>query len=261
MRIIRRPGPSRFDIAIQTMNRIFALIPAGMFMAAGLCAQARADFEASVKAAMAPSIAQQRSAIQKQVSTLGAGRSAAAHSFFTTPFSTTTEESADCDALPAGELNPIIEEAAQKTGVDVRLVRAVIEQESAGRPCALSARGAQGLMQLMPATAEEYDVDDPFDPKQNVEAGTKLLRSLLERYRNDPSLALGAYNAGAGRVDQAGGIPPIPETVDYVSAILEKLGSLAARAGPTDTNDQRESTVTSTKNSGWQTLLPSLKDF
>jgi soluble lytic murein transglycosylase-like protein len=80
------------------------------------------------------------------------------------------------------------------------------------------------LMQLMPATAEEYDVDDPFDPKQNVEAGAKLLKSLLERYKNDPALALGAYNAGSGRVDREGGVPQIPETVDYVAAILDKLG-------------------------------------
>ena len=65
----------------------------------------------------------------------------------------------------------------------------MINQESAGRPCALSAKGAEGLMQLMPATAEEYEVDDPFDPKQNVEAGTKLLKSLLDRYKNDPTLA------------------------------------------------------------------------
>ena len=81
-------------------------------------------------------------------------------------------------------------------------------------------------MQLMPETAEEFDVDDPFDPKQNVEAGAKLLKSLLERYKNDPALALGAYNAGPERVDQAGGVPQIPETMDYVTAILEKLRSL-----------------------------------
>jgi soluble lytic murein transglycosylase-like protein len=79
-------------------------------------------------------------------------------------------------------------------------------------------------MQLMPATAEEFNVDDPFDPKQNVDAGAKLLKSLLERYKNDPALALGAYNAGPDRVDQAGGVPRIPETADYVTAILEKLG-------------------------------------
>ena len=244
------------------MSSKWALVPvAAIFGAAVLVAQPPANFEASVKAAMAPSIAQQRSAVQKQVSASGAGRSAPAQSFFLTPFSSTAEGTPDCDPLPDGQLESIIDEAAQKTGVDGQLVRAVIEQESAGRPCALSAKGAQGLMQLMPATAEEYDVDDPFDPKQNVEAGTKLLRSLLERYRNDPSLALGAYNAGAGRVDQAGGIPPIPETEDYVAAILEKLGSITSQGGHAAINDKAESTVTPTKNSGWQVLLPSLKDF
>ncbi len=126
--------------------------------------------------------------------------------------------------IDGSQPHTMIGAAAQKTGLDAQLLRAVIDKESAGRPCALSARGAEGLMQLMPATAEEFDVEDPFDPKQNVEAGAKLLKSLLERYQNDPALALGAYNAGSGRVDQQGGVPLIPETVDYVAAIIEKLG-------------------------------------
>ena len=104
------------------------------------------------------------------------------------PFPRLQTGAADCDPLPAEQLDPLIEEAAQKTGVEAQLVRAVIDQESAGRPCALSAKGAEGLMQLMPATAEEYDVDDPFDPQQNVEAGARLLKSLLDRYKNDPAL-------------------------------------------------------------------------
>jgi hypothetical protein len=213
------------------MNGKLALLLVG----AALGAQPPADFEASpgfeakVKAAMAPSIAQQRAAIQKQASSVI--RPAAppvalstGSSFFTTPFPPVEAGGADCDPLPAEQLNTLVEAAAQKTGVDAQLVRAVIDQESAGRPCALSASGAEGLMQLMPATAEEFDVEDPFDPQQNVEAGTKLLKSLLERYQNDPTLALGAFNAGPERVDQAGGVPAIPETVDYVATILEKLG-------------------------------------
>jgi soluble lytic murein transglycosylase-like protein len=190
---------------------------------AALVAQPPPDFEAAVKSAMAPSIARQRAAIQKQAS-LAPGKQGAPSDFFTSSFSPAGEGVADCDPLPAEQLDPLIQHAAQKSGVDAQLVRAVIDQESAGRPCALSAKGAQGLMQLMPATADDYDVDDPFDPKQNVEAGTKLLKSLLDRYKNDPTLALGAYNAGAGRVDREGGVPPIPETVDYVTAILDKLG-------------------------------------
>ena len=196
------------------MNGKLALL----FVGAVLGAQPPADFEASpgfaakVQAAMAPSIAQQRAAIQKQASSLT--RPAAplvarsmGSSFFTIPFSPVEAGDVDCDPLPAEQLDPLIDAAAQQSGVDAQLVRAVIDRESAGRPCALSASGAQGLMQLMPATAEEFDVDDAFDPQQNVEAGTKLLKSLLERYKNDPALALGAYNAGPERVDQAGGVP------------------------------------------------------
>ena len=112
-------------------------------------------------------------------------------------------------------------------------------------------------MQLMPATAEDLDVEDSFDPKQNVEAGARLLKSLLERYHNDPALALSAYNAGPARVDQQGGVPAIPETVDYVATILDKLRSLA---GSKDDKDG-ESAATSTKNSGWQDIPLSLKDF
>lgn len=228
--------------------------------AAGLSAQPPADFEASVKAAMAPSIIQQRMAVRKQVSAMGAAQSLpASPAFFTTPFSPAAARSADCDPLPSDQLDAIIQQAARKTGVDARLVRAVIEQESGGRPCALSARGAEGLMQLMPSTSDEYEVEDPFDPQQNVEAGTKLLRSLLDRYRNDPSLALGAYNAGAGRVDQSGGVPAIPETMDYVTAILEKLGSLTH--GHEGVGDKADPAPGAIKNSGWQTQQLSIKDF
>jgi len=202
------------------------------------------DFEASVNAAMAPSIARQRAAIQKQAASVVPPAShSPSSSFFTIPFPPLEMGAADCDPLPADQLDPLIDAAAQKTGVDPQLVRTVIDKESAGRPCALSAKGAEGLMQLMPATADELDVDDPFDPTQNVEAGTKLLKSLLERYKNDPALALSAYNAGPARVDQEGGVPPIPETVDYVTAILDKLRSLEGKTEST--------TVTPTKNSGW----------
>ncbi len=194
-----------------------------LILGAVLAAQPPPDFEASVKAAMAPSIAQQRAAVQKQAASVVPTKLGASSSFFTTSF-LDGEGVGDCDPLPAEQLDPLIREAAQKTGLEARLVRAVIDQESAGRPCALSAKGAEGLMQLMPATAEDYEVDDPFDPKQNVEAGTKLLKSLLDRYKNDPALALGAYNAGSGRVDREGGVPKIPETMDYVTTILDKLG-------------------------------------
>jgi soluble lytic murein transglycosylase-like protein len=220
------------------MNRGFVFLLAG----AVLGAQPPVDFEASVKSAMAPSIAQQRAAIQKQAASVRPAVRPAPDStdssFFTVPFPPSETPTWDCDPLSAEQLDPLVQAAAQKAGVEARLVRAVIDQESAGRPCALSAKGAEGLMQLMPATAEEFDVEDPFDPRQNVEAGAKLLKSLLERYKNDPTLALGAYNAGPDQVDQAGGVPAIRETTDYVTAILEKLRSLTSKTESIDSAPQ-----------------------
>src|SRR5205085_361018 len=97
-------------------------------------------------------------------------------------------------------------------------------QESGSRPCAVSAKGAQGLMQLMPATSQQFGVADPFDARQNIQAGAKFLKQLLTRYGGDVTKALAAYNAGPGRVDQAGGaVPGIPETIHYVSSILSSL--------------------------------------
>jgi soluble lytic murein transglycosylase-like protein len=243
------------------MNGKLALL----FVGAVLGAQPPADFEASVRAAMASSIAQQRAAVQKQASSFTASvRPASDSSFFTVPFPPVEMGSADCDVLPEAQLGPLIQGAAQKTGVDAQLVRAVIDKESAGRPCALSAQGAEGLMQLMPATAEELDVEDSFDPKQNVEAGARLLKSLLERYHNDPALALSAYNAGPERMDQQGGVPAIPETVNYVATILDKLRSLATTKddkGGGESPSITQPGATSTKNSGWQDIPLSLKDF
>jgi soluble lytic murein transglycosylase-like protein len=195
-----------------------------LLFAAGAYAQAPANFEASVHAAMASSLAQQRASIRKQAA--AAAKTAATPggtSFFTEAPPIGLGLLAECDPLPTEQLNAIITGAAQKVGVSFELIRAVLEEESAARPCAISFRGAQGLMQLMPATAEQFDLQDPFDPKQNVEAGAKMLKRLLEKYDNNLTLALSAYNAGSGRVDQEGGIPPIPETLNYVADILRKL--------------------------------------
>jgi soluble lytic murein transglycosylase-like protein len=133
------------------------------------------------------------------------------------------EAQSDCDPLPPAEITPIVDAAAQGHQVQTALLRGVMEQESGGRPCAVSSKGARGLMQLMPATIEQFHVDDPFDPKQNIEAGAQFLKQLLDKYKGDLSLALAAYNAGPAAVDQANGIPEIKETRDYVDAILKKL--------------------------------------
>jgi soluble lytic murein transglycosylase-like protein len=125
--------------------------------------------------------------------------------------------------LPDEQLDQLIGESSKESGVQPDLIRAVISQESGARPCAISPKGAQGLMQLMPAVSVQFGVRDPFDPKQNVDAGVKLLKQLLEKYKGDTKLTLAAYNAGSGRVDSEGGVPPIAETINYVTDILSKL--------------------------------------
>ena len=129
-----------------------------------------------------------------------------------------------CDPMPEAQLDPIVNDAATRQKVNPKLVRAMITQESGGRPCAVSTAGAQGLMQLMPDVQQELAVDDPFDPRQSVEAGVKLLRTLIDRYAGNLPKALAAYNAGPGAVDRSStGIPPIPETIDYVAKIVKRL--------------------------------------
>ena len=131
------------------------------------------------------------------------------------------EEEVESPPLPARPFAAIIDAVAVRHGVDPALVYAVIEVESAYRPAARSPKGAMGLMQLMPATAKRYAVADPFDPLANIEAGTRHLRSLLDRYDDDVDSALAAYNAGEGPVRKFGGVPPYPETLRYVAKIRE----------------------------------------
>jgi soluble lytic murein transglycosylase-like protein len=113
----------------------------------------------------------------------------------------------------------IVREAADRHNVDPALVRAVIETESNWNPSAVSRKGAVGLMQLMPTTAQRFGVSDFYTPQQNVEAGVKYLKTLLERYDGNLDLALAAYNAGEGAVDRAHGIPRFRETRDYVQKV------------------------------------------
>jgi soluble lytic murein transglycosylase-like protein len=110
----------------------------------------------------------------------------------------------------------LVREAAERHNVDPALVRAVIETESNWNPKAYSHKGAGGLMQLIPTTAQRFGAYDVFNPQQNVDAGVKYLKTLLQRYNGNLDLALAAYNAGEGAVDRAHGIPAIRETRDYV---------------------------------------------
>ena len=127
---------------------------------------------------------------------------------------------ANCDPLPSDQVDSLIESAASRESLDAALLRGVMRQESAFKPCAVSPRGAQGLMQLMPATAWQMGVWNPFDPTQNVNGGAHFLKQLLNRYDGNVGKALGAYNAGPAQVDAADGIPQIQETQDYVKQIL-----------------------------------------
>ncbi len=130
---------------------------------------------------------------------------------------------AACDSISDIAVTPLIESAAKAHQIAPELIRAVIGQESGFQPCAISRKGALGLMQLLPGTAEQFGVTDVFDPKQNIDSGAKYLKQLLDRYGGDLAKALSAYNAGPATVDQAGGTPDIQETRDYVTAILKKL--------------------------------------
>ena len=125
----------------------------------------------------------------------------------------------------------VIAAAAAKHNLDFGLVKAVIHTESGFNPNARSGPGAQGLMQLMPATADQYRVANVWDPEQNIEAGSKHLRYLLNRYK-DVKIALAAYNAGQGNVDRYGGIPPFSETKDYVARVMSRYQRLYAQVVP-----------------------------
>lgn len=179
-------------------------------------------------AAMARSLAAQRRSLQTQVNHLPAPPVSTVSSL--PPLQPVPPLSVPgvplwetCPPLPEAELNALVDDAAEREELEPDLIRSVIRQESAARPCAVSSKGALGLMQLMPATALQFGVADAFDPKENVTAGARLLKQLLTTYGGDVSLALGAFNAGPGKVSQAGGLPDYPETLDYVQKVLSFL--------------------------------------
>ncbi|HEX7556424.1 MAG TPA: lytic transglycosylase domain-containing protein [Leptolinea sp.] len=139
---------------------------------------------------------------------------------------TTASTGSSTSATSNSSFESIIQQASSKYGVDADLVKAVIQNESAYDPSAVSSAGAMGLMQLMPTTAESLGVDNPMDPAQNVDGGVKLLRELLNQFGGNISNTLAAYNAGPSAVQQYGGIPPYQETQTYVKRILSTYGKV-----------------------------------
>jgi len=129
--------------------------------------------------------------------------------------------SSGMNSLKGLHLEPLVEQYAGKSGVSSSLVRAVIKAESGGNPHAISSAGAKGLMQLMPATAKGLGVNDPLNPAENIEGGSKYLGQLMKKYRGNKELALAAYNAGSGAVKKYGGVPPYKEPQHYIKKVLK----------------------------------------
>jgi Transglycosylase SLT domain len=181
----------------------------------------------SAATAMQESLAKQRASVQQRMGTTGAG------TFFVLPRAESLGGVTGslpappsvpiCAPLPDPEVESLVGETAKRDGVNSDLLRTVMQQESGFRPCAVSSKGALGLMQLMPTTAEQFGIANPFDAASNVDAGARFLKQLLNRYGGDVPKALGAYNAGPSKVDAAGTVPAIPETMEYVRQILATL--------------------------------------
>lgn len=141
------------------------------------------------------------------------------------------EQHKDASSVNKTEINDLIDKYSYKNGLDADFVKAVINQESGFNPNATSKCGAMGLMQLMPGTAQGLGVIDAYDPEQNIEGGTKYLKGLMDRFNNNKSLALAAYNAGPNAVKKYGGIPPYQETQNYVKNVLAKYDRMKAAGG------------------------------
>jgi len=162
-------------------------------------------------------------------------------SVFRHPASTTTSRISGFPARPQTDLNQVVNEASGRYRLDPDLVSSVIKAESDFKVHAVSPKGAQGLMQLMPGTASQLGVSNAFDPEANIDGGTKYLRELLEKYNFDVVKALAAYNAGPQRVERFGGVPPYYETRAYVARIVrdfnrKKIAQEKAAASKTAQN-------------------------
>lgn len=140
----------------------------------------------------------------------------------------------DAGRLAPEEIHPYVEDAARRSAVDPDLIHAIIQVESDYYPNALSRKGAMGLMQLIPVTAQRFGVENTFDPKQNIEGGVTYLRYLLDLFGGDLTLTLAAYNAGENSVRRYGGVPPFDETREYVRKVKGVYGNGSGPQTATD---------------------------
>ncbi len=196
------------------------------FLVLSLCCCALSVWAAGPGSAAA-SLEKQRQSVLRQT-----GGAKPSNSYFTTPWLSEPRPTAaqpaveaNCDPLPEVQLRDLVAAAAREHGVSPQLIHAVIRRESGGRPCAVSPKGAQGLMQLMPATQQTLNVADAFDPAASIGGGTRYLADLLKRYKGDLRRTLAAYNAGPQRVEPDGDLPDIAETKAYVTAIMADIES------------------------------------
>ncbi len=133
-------------------------------------------------------------------------------------------------AIAPKQLSDMVDRIAQESGVEAPLVHSVIQAESNYNPSAVSNKGAQGIMQLIPSTARRFGVNDAFDPEENIAGGVKYLRFLLDYYQGDYTKAIAAYNAGEGAVDKYNGVPPYAETQGYVKNVAKNLTAQRSKA-------------------------------
>jgi soluble lytic murein transglycosylase-like protein len=166
---------------------------------------------------------EQRASLKRQMGDAGFA-AALATTFYGTVRPVNTLNTPTCAALEIDKREDLITAAARKEAIGPNLIRAVMHRESGFRPCAVSAKGALGLMQLMPATLAEFHVSNPFDPAQSVHAGAALLRNLLDKYEGDLTLTLAAYNAGVSRIDNTDPGDYPAETKNYIAEILTEVG-------------------------------------
>lgn len=162
---------------------------------------------------------------QPQPATYSASATQPATQSANQPLAVASQPVATTRIAPSVDLDQVVRDASSRNRLDPDFVNSVIKAESNFKTRAVSKKGAQGLMQLMPGTAAKLGVADPFDPKANVEAGAAHLSALLDQYHNDPIKALAAYNAGAHRVKQYNGVPPYRETRDYISKIVRDFNA------------------------------------